>query len=156
MTVTMMSPAAGPPSSEIWSPGGYRSDSVALAPSLGAVGLARLHVRRTLHGWGLEELEADASQIVSEVVANAIEAHCRDGLSAPVRLTLLVGLRTLLIVVRDASPAPLVPAVGPGLDAESGRGLFLVDALAAAWNVKNLSGGGKAVRVLLRGPHRAG
>lgn len=137
---------------------GHRSDSVDLAPSLGAVGLARLHVRRALHGWGLDELEEDAAQVVSEVTANAIEAHAREGLSEPVRLTLVAGLRTLLIVVRDASPSlpsSPSPAGCPGLDDESGRGLFLVDALAAAWDTKVLPSGGKAVRVLLRGSRQA-
>jgi len=39
----------------------------------------------------------------------------------------------------------------PGEDDESGRGLFIVNALADQWDVKPLQGGGKAVRVFLRG-----
>lgn len=102
---------------------------------------------------GLNELEADARQVVSEIVTNAIEAHRRERIEGPVRLTLLAGLRTVLIAVRDASVAQPVPAC-PGSDDESGRGLLIVDARAATWDTKVAPGGGKTVRVLLRGSRR--
>ncbi|MCL2582374.1 MAG: ATP-binding protein [Streptosporangiales bacterium] len=154
MNATMTRPATRPAPGEDRSPGRYRSDSIDLAPHPGAVALARLHVRRTLGVWDLGELEADASQVTSEIVANAIEAHHHEHLNAPVRLTLLAGLRTLLIAVRDASTAMPVPAQ-PGPDLESGRGLLTVSALAAQWDAKPLAGGGKTVRALLRGSRRA-
>lgn len=126
------------------------SDSVDLAPHTGSVGVARLHVRRVLRAWGLDELGDDAEQVVSEVTANAVEAHRREHLEMPVRVVLLAGLRTLLVIVRDGSAGE--PAMGrPGEDDESGRGLFIVNALADQWDVKPLQGGGKAVRVFLRG-----
>lgn len=132
------------------SPGRYRSDSLEFGPCLGAVAMARLHTRIMLDAWGLGELEAEATQIVSELTANAIEAHRREHLEAPVRLTLLAGLRTVLIVVRDAAGG--MPQRGtPDEASEHGRGLFLVDALAARWDCKLNLDGGKTVRVLLRG-----
>lgn len=133
----------------------YQSDTIAFAPHPAVVASARLRTRRALRAWNLEELADDATQVVSELISNGIEAHRREQLTAPVRLTLLGGLRTLLIVVRDASSAPpvLAPAV-PDLDGECGRGLSIVDVLSADWNVKPAPGGGKTVRALLRGARR--
>lgn len=131
-------------------PGRYRSDSLKFGPCLGAVAMARLHTRVMLGAWELGELEAEAIQIVSELTANAIEAHRREHLEAPVRLTLLAGLRTLLIVVRDAAGS--MPQRGtPDETSEHGRGLLLVDTLAARWDCKINPDGGKTVRALLRG-----
>lgn len=127
-----------------------RSDSTEYAPHPGAVAAARLRTRLNLRGWGLKELADEAEQIVSELISNSIEAHQREQLDAPVRLTLLAGLRTALIVVRDASRDEPVRK-DPGVDLESGRGLLIVDALADHWCWKPVPDGGKAVRVLLRG-----
>lgn len=73
------------------------------------------------------------------------------------RLVLLAALRTVLIVVRDASNAPPVPASRPaGVDyfAERGRGLLLVEAFSSSWSWKLAPGGGKVVRALVRGERR--
>lgn len=133
-------------------PGPCLSDAIEFAAHPAAVSAARLRTRRALRAWGLDELSADAEQVVSELTANAVEAHHREHLAAPVRLTLLAGLRTLLIVVRDASPTPPSPTLLTD-DGESGRGLIIVDVLASAWNWKPAPGGGKTVRAFLRG-HR--
>lgn len=127
-----------------------RSDSLQFGPSPGAAALARLHTRVVLDAWDLGELTVEAAQIVSELVTNAIEAHRREHLNAPVRLTLLAGLRTVLIVVRDAAGS--MPQRGvPDETSEHGRGLFIVDALADRWDCKIRRDGGKTVRALLRG-----
>lgn len=132
----------------------YRSDTIEFAPHPAAVAEARLHTRQSLRAWALNDLYDEAAQIVSELTTNSVEAHRREGLVAPVRLTLLAGLRTVLIAVHDASPVP--PVVLPlDDDAESGRGLFIVEALAAAWSWKLSPSGGKTVRVLLRGARPA-
>lgn len=130
------------------------SDSVELAPHPGSVAVARLHVRRLLGAWGLSELQDPAEQIVSELAANAIRVHQSEHPEEPVRLILLAGLRTLLVIVRDASAAVPVPG-NPAEDAENGRGLLIVNALADRWDVKVTSDGGKAVRVFLRGRRQA-
>lgn len=127
------------------------SDSVRLAPHPGSVGVARLHVRRVLRSWGLDELGDDCEQVVSEVVTNAIQVHEREGTDAEVRVTLVAGLGKVLIVVRDFGGSGDVVPRRPGPDDEGGRGLFIVEALAEWWGVRLVPGGGKAVRVLLGG-----
>lgn len=121
------------------------SDSLVLGPFAGAVPSARLHTRAVLAEWGLDELAADAEIVVAELVANAVQAHQREGRDAPVRLTLLAGPRSVLIVVRDGSNDPPVPGT-PDPEAERGRGLLLVEALTAAWTWKPAPTGGKVVR----------
>lgn len=137
------------------------SDSLEFGPLNGSVSSARLHARAILGEWGYAELRDSCETVVAELVANAVEAHQREGLDAPVRLILLAALRTVLIVVRDASNAPPVPGSGPasgpvGVDdfAERGRGLLLVEAFSSSWGWKFAPGGGKAVRALIRGERR--
>lgn len=142
MTVTMTRPAAG-------ARGCARSDSLEFGASPGSVAVARLHARVVLGEWGLSELAADATQVVSELMTNAIEAHRREQLDAPVRLTLLAGPRAVLIVVRDAAAGRPEPG-NPGDISEHGRGLLIVEALAARWDCKRCPDGGKAVRALVR------
>lgn len=131
-----------------------RSSALELGAYPDAVPSARLHTRAILDEWELGELAGDAAQIVSELVANSVEAHKRERLDAPVRLTLLAGLRTLLIAVRDASGSPPVPGDPSDAD-ETGRGLLIVEALSAHWNWKAAPGGGKVVRALIRGQGHA-
>lgn len=126
-----------------------RSDSLELGAYASAVPSARLHTRAVLAEWGLAELADDAETVVAELTANAIEAHQSSGIDAPVRLTLIAGPRTVLIVVRDASSG--APVAGcPGDWDEAGRGLILVEALSARWDWKPFPDGGKAVRALIR------
>ena len=91
-----------------------------------------------------------AESVTAELVGNAVVAHQREQRDAPVKLTLLAGLRTILIIVRDTSSAPPVLAA-PGTEAEHGRGLILVEAFSASWDWKPVPGGGKVVRALVRG-----
>lgn len=140
--------------------GGCLSDSVLLAPHPGSVAVARLHTRQVLRAWNLDCDLDDAEQVVSEVVANGIQAHEREGITVEVRLTLAARDGKVLIAVRDfagegGSSGAIVPG-RPGPDAEGGRGLLIVDALAEHWGVHAIPGGGKAVRVVLAGRNRAG
>ncbi|HEV3382209.1 MAG TPA: ATP-binding protein, partial [Trebonia sp.] len=75
------------------------------------------------------------ASVISELVTNAVEATQAARLNTPVRLTLIGGLRTLLVAVWDASPEPPVPAAAAD-DDESGRGLLIVQALSARWDWK--------------------
>jgi anti-sigma regulatory factor (Ser/Thr protein kinase) len=81
-----------------------------------------------------------AALLTSELVTNAIkyggsravlEAHTPGGV--------------MRVSVRDDNPD--LPAAGapPDLTAENGRGLLLVQALAARWGVEDLAGDGKVV-----------
>jgi|SRR5580693_930411 anti-sigma regulatory factor (Ser/Thr protein kinase) len=132
-------------------PPGRRSDSLELGAYPEAVALARTRTRALLTEWGLDELADDAAMVMSELVTNSVTATRAAGLDTPVRVTLLAGLRTLLIAVWDASPEAPVPA-DAGDDDEDGRGLLIVETLTARWDWKKVPGerGGKVVRALVR------
>jgi anti-sigma regulatory factor (Ser/Thr protein kinase) len=130
--------------------GGTRSDSLELGAYPEAVGVVRNRTRAILTEWGLDELGDDAATVISELAANAVTATRAAGLDTPVRVTLLGGLRTLLVAVWDASPEPPVPGAAED-DDENGRGLLIVQALSARWDWKQSPGrGGKVVRALIR------
>ena len=96
-----------------------------------------------------------AEQIVAELAANAAlhgRVHSRDFRLA---LTLDTATGRLRIAVTDArgDSLPSLPADHEtSLDAESGRGLVLVTALADRWGVEPYSPGGKTVWAELRLP----
>ncbi|MFJ3441617.1 SpoIIE family protein phosphatase [Streptomyces sp. NPDC086081] len=104
-----------------------------------AVMHARRFSARTLRSWGVVA-EADAVLlVVSELVTNAL-VHTQGA----VRLDLTLAADRLRVTVSDSSPrAPAKPVV---VDWEStgGRGLFLVEAMSAAWGSVPV-GGGKQV-----------
>ncbi|MFF5158402.1 ATP-binding protein [Streptomyces sp. NPDC000348] len=87
---------------------------------------ARTVIRDVLRRWGLEDLVPTAELLVSELVSNALR-HA----SGPLRLTLerVSGLRCL---VSDGT-ADLPRPADAGPEEECGRGLALVDMLAARW-----------------------
>jgi anti-sigma regulatory factor (Ser/Thr protein kinase) len=117
----------------------------------GAVPSARLHARLVLQEWGLAALSDDAELVVSELVTNGVQASRAMG-QAAVRMWLVSDLRQVVVFVWDASPRPPVPADPPGADAESGRGLLLVEALSDRWGHFGYDGGGKVVWAALVGP----
>jgi anti-sigma regulatory factor (Ser/Thr protein kinase) len=106
----------------------------------GAVPCARHHARQVLWHAGAKELIEPVELVVSEMVTNAIHAcGTRNDADGTVRLWLVVMEAAVLVMVWDASPTrPDLQA--PELDAESGRGLVLVDALSASWGSFELSG----------------
>ncbi|MFG7942992.1 ATP-binding protein [Streptomyces cacaoi] len=86
--------------------------------------------RGWLERWALPAVVVgDAELVVSELGTNAVE-HGR----GPVGLTLAHLPGVLRIEVIDRSSTPARPRT-VAADAESGRGLLLVDALAGAWGV---------------------
>jgi anti-sigma regulatory factor (Ser/Thr protein kinase) len=103
-----------------------------LGPLPGAVPCARLHARQVVWEWGLAELGDDVETLVSELLTNAVAASRSLDQVLPVRVWLLSDKARVLIVVWDASPRP--PArVETDDDAESGRGLLLVEAISSQW-----------------------
>lgn len=108
-------------------------DSLPLGALAGAVPSARAHVRQLLWEWGRPELGQDVGLVVSELVGNAVKASTAFGPAvAPMLLWLGSDTRTVLAAVADASPQP--PTwLYPGLDAERGRGLALVEAFTSRW-----------------------
>ena len=113
----------------------------------GAVPSARLHARLVLLEWGLAAHSENLELVVSELVTNGVRASRAMGHDA-VRIWLVSDLRQVVAFVWDASPRPPARA-DPGADAESGRGLLLVEALSGRWGHFGYDGGGKVVWALL-------
>ncbi len=107
-------------------------DSIELGALPGAVPCARLHARQVLWEWGLAALNESAELLVCELVTNAVAASTSAECVLPVRLWLLADKSQVLILVWDANQQPPV-RLNPGDEAESGRGLLLVEAISQRW-----------------------
>lgn len=94
---------------------------------------ARRAMRRAAVLWKLDRDTTDtALLLVSELATNAI----RHG-APPVRMSLRLERDRLRVEVTDSSPA--LPQLGhPGPDETSGRGLQIVQQLAAKWGARAL------------------
>jgi anti-sigma regulatory factor (Ser/Thr protein kinase) len=95
-----------------------------------AVPCVRYHCRQVLWEWHLSDLAYNTELVASELVTNAIAASRSACSDSPVRVWLLSDTARVLLAVWDASPHLPAPA-HPGADAESGRGLLLVEAVSA-------------------------
>lgn len=98
----------------------------------GAVPCARLHARQVLWEWALTKVSDNTELLVSEIVTNAVAASRNTGQIGVVRLWLLSDGALVLILVWDPSLHPPV-RVSTDEQAESGRGLLLVDAISLKW-----------------------
>lgn len=116
-----------------------------LGASASAPARARRHVRSVLDGWELgPETVDDASLIASELTSNALRATLALEAPEPVVLRLLGNEQRVVIEAWDAGPGfPVRQAAG--FDAESGRGLQIVEALANRWGCRQVSANVKAV-----------
>lgn len=121
---------------------GWAIQSVLVVAALPtATPCARLHARTIAREWGLNELADPIELVVSELVTNAVQASADDdgrprytpdtGLAC-IHLRLSTDGIAALVEVWDEN-AQLPKTTQPGLDDEDGRGLMLVDALAAQW-----------------------
>ncbi|KUL38004.1 ATP-binding protein [Streptomyces regalis] len=108
-----------------------RNFSVQLSPTPRAARLARLLATEQLRSWGLP-LDP-ARQVIAELSANAA-IHGRVP-GRDFRLLLYVVADTLRIELTDTYGDRLPRPQHPTTDAESGRGLVLVEALASRWGV---------------------
>lgn len=100
--------------------------------------------RRFLHGqlteWNLVAFDDEAQLMLSEIVTNAL-IHA----DSDVDLRLRRYPDYLRVEVRDSDPHPAINVGTPGEDqAEGGRGMMIVTALASAWG-NSPSGRGKTV-----------
>jgi anti-sigma regulatory factor (Ser/Thr protein kinase) len=96
-----------------------------------------LHARDLVRAWGLASLAATAELLVSELVTNAVQAMAGQNHQPPVGLRLFGDDARVLIEVWDGDPRPPEdPGTEglPDLEAEGGRGLFLVATLSSRWN----------------------
>jgi anti-sigma regulatory factor (Ser/Thr protein kinase) len=114
-----------------------RRSSLLLGALPSAVPCARLHARQVLWEWGLSEVAEVAELLLSELVTNAVQAARATVNDMPVNVRLSANRDRLLIEVWDSNVQPPVlhgPENDfPALDAESGRGLFLVETLSERW-----------------------
>jgi anti-sigma regulatory factor (Ser/Thr protein kinase) len=100
-----------------------------------SVGAARRFVREVLQEWGAADPDDNAALVASELVTNALH-HAR----GPISLFMARRLDRIVLSVTDGSTT--VPSVEvPGLLAESGRGLALVQSLTRAWGEEVLPEG---------------
>lgn len=106
--------------------------SLELGALPGAVPCARLHARLVAWEWGMAGLGDDAELLVCELLTNAVAATRAIDPIFPVRLWLLSDTTQIAILVWDANPQPPVPTQIDD-EAESGRGLLLVEAVSQRW-----------------------
>jgi anti-sigma regulatory factor (Ser/Thr protein kinase) len=98
-----------------------------------AAGCARWHAKNVLWEWGLTSFSEPVELIVTELMTNAIKAsQALEGVP-PVRLWLLSDRQRVLVLIWDANPKPPM-RMEVSEDAESGRGLVLVDAVSDKWD----------------------
>lgn len=110
------------------------------------VRIARSFVARTLHGWELDAFIPDAQLVASELASNAV-LHAR----TEIRLTLRSDGRHWVRIELQDQNSRLPAQVACPVDATSGRGLAMVEALATSWGVAG-EGGGKTVWAELGAP----
>jgi anti-sigma regulatory factor (Ser/Thr protein kinase) len=102
---------------------------------------ARTAVRQALAAWGMDRLSGDAELLASELVANAAEHGDGNPISLALRRHAEPGGRPgITCEVTDTSPT-LPRRTAPGPDAERGRGLAIVEALARSSGVRAAQSG---------------
>jgi anti-sigma regulatory factor (Ser/Thr protein kinase) len=106
--------------------------------SIAMVAEARAFVAATLRRWDLEALVMDAELLTSELVTNSV-LHARSDVSVSVSVA---NATAEIGVTDDSSDAPTPRWAASG--AEGGRGLRLVERVAAEWGVAYV-GAGKQV-----------
>jgi anti-sigma regulatory factor (Ser/Thr protein kinase) len=100
----------------------------------------RRDIALALETWGLPHLVFAGEQIVTELIANAVE-HT-DAATVGVSITRSAEGSVRIVVTDTSRTRPVLAA--PSSDDENGRGLLLVDALAHGWG-SDLVHGGKRV-----------
>ena len=134
-----------------------RQSQLELGALPSAVPSARLHARLVVSEWGLGAIAEVVELVVSELVTNAMKVSRAVGHQPPVVLGLCGNDHQVLITVWDASGEPIHgPAsedAWPDAEAESGRGLLLVDTLSTHWGMYSYGAGrGKVVWSLVTVP----
>jgi len=109
-----------------------------LRPEPQQVAAGRRFTRETLTAWQHTELADIACLLVSEILTNAVR-HARQTISLRLHHT----VREVIAEITDDNPQ-LPQLILPAPAGENGRGLTLVDALAATWGARP-SGTGKTV-----------
>ena len=96
--------------------------------------------------WRQEYLLDDLEVLVSELVTNAVKAAAANTRPGLARVEVRMLLLPTSIVTQVWDPTPDLPVMQPlRPDAESGRGLHIVAALASRWGSFHSGRGGKVV-----------
>jgi anti-sigma regulatory factor (Ser/Thr protein kinase) len=153
--------AAAPSSSPELAAGWPLQSFLELGALPGAVPCARLHARQVVWEWGMTELAEAVELALSELVTNAVRASTgllgsryagrwAAGLP-PVRLWLQSDRQRIVIQVWDGDHRmPVRRAVA--VEAESGRGLLLLESVCADWGCYILGrSSGKMVWAIVTG-----
>jgi anti-sigma regulatory factor (Ser/Thr protein kinase) len=121
-----------------------------LAADPESVRAARDFTAQTLRRWQLDALVDEGVMIASELVTNAVRhGGCAGGPgSGKVGLSWRRDADRVICVVTDGSSLPPV-LMQADMDAESGRGLHVVEAIAAGWGWAMVAAGEKAVWAVL-------
>jgi anti-sigma regulatory factor (Ser/Thr protein kinase) len=122
---------------------GHRTRTFEFRPTLEEVAVARRSVVAAVQEFGgatPQVMLDDLALATSEAVTNAIE-HAR----TDVRVTVTRNGPTLRVAVHDNDDRPLPEPRIVGEQETSGRGLFLISALAECWGVDNILGDGKTL-----------
>ena len=123
-----------------------RGSSLELAADATSPGRARNFVTELLTAWGLEHLVDGATLLTSELVTNGVR-HAGTGMELTVTRT---ADNVVRVAVTDRAPTSEVHVRRSSQDAEGGRGLFLVEQLAAGWG-SSVDDDAKTVWFELRG-----
>jgi serine/threonine-protein kinase RsbW len=127
---------------------GPRLIALALPGTPESVPIARRRVRAALGLHGLGDFAGDAEIITSELVANAVQHACQDGIKTiGVILTHAGTPAAVTVAVSDCFPHVPVRRDTPA-GGEQGRGLQIVEALSAHWGWRR-RGSGKVVFAVL-------
>jgi anti-sigma regulatory factor (Ser/Thr protein kinase) len=120
-------------------------DVFALPAHGSSVAAARNRVGELLSQWGVgEPVHDDVALVISELFTNAL-VHTD---SSEITCRLQTTAETVYLAITDQGCGPTGPQVREP-DAESGRGLLLVNALAELWGVSNDHGHGRTVWAIL-------
>ncbi|TVL90224.1 ATP-binding protein [Streptomyces sp. SAJ15] len=123
-----------------------------------SIATARHRIREQLVAWSREAwLVEDAVLVVSELTTNTVRhGHVLER-EFEVAVTMMADGSCVVEVADGGSRYdPVPPSAQPPPEAESGRGLRLVDSLAESWGVWNRGRFGKTVWALLRPAGDAG
>jgi serine/threonine-protein kinase RsbW len=111
-------------------------------------------LRKNLVDWGLARVENTAALVLSELLTNAVRHACASpGREIETRFVVL-GDRLRIEVHDAADERPIARA--SGISKGGGRGIFLVAALADAWDVAPRDGVGKVVWAEVNSPDLEG
>jgi two-component sensor histidine kinase len=123
--------------------------ALSLAPKPHEVQRVRHEVQRTLAIWGCADSADEVLVVVSELITNAVRhAPCPE-----INFVATYGEGVLLLEVDDGSTAPPIPQRHLA-DAESGRGLDIVQSLVSDWGWTPRADGMKTTWAVIQVPAR--